>query len=219
MYLTLYFRHIIFRHMDTTKQMLDILADAERKVRDVAMQLVEASEYDTLQRIAESARCIKELANSWKTNFASAMPLTRHTQTTASKPAQQPITQTQRRATKRGDYPMFFRQADSLLKIGWSKKEKAEYEHKAPRRAIDALAAAIVRRARNGKIFTSEDLFPLKDANDETETPGYQAYVALAWLKTARIVRQHGRRGYSVRNTDEMLHSIEAAWNRLESKP
>jgi hypothetical protein len=61
------------------------------------------------------------------------------------------------------------------VKIGWSKNEREKYEHKALRRVVDAFAAAITRRAANGRLFTSDDLMPLKDPDTGEEIPGHQA--------------------------------------------
>jgi hypothetical protein len=101
------------------------------------------------------------------------------------------------------------------VKVGWSKTERAEYEHKAPRRVIDALAAAIARRSGNGKLFTAEELFPLNDPQDASEIPAYQAYVALAWLKSAALVKQHGRRGYSTKKGANVTDGASALWAGL----
>src|SRR5262245_3021461 len=37
-------------------------------------------------------------------------------------------------------YPQFFRRGDELVKVGWSKKDRKEYAHRAPRRAVVAVA-------------------------------------------------------------------------------
>ena len=103
------------------------------------------------------------------------------------------------------------------MKIGWSKKERSEYEHKAPRRVVDALTAAITPRSANGKLFTVDDLLPLKDPQDGGDLPGYQVYVALAWLKSARLVKQHGRRGYSVASPSKIEVSVGQQWLLLST--
>lgn len=134
--------------------------------------------------------------------------------------------QSTRRKVRKGEYPKFFREGDYLVKVGWSKKAREEYQHKAPRRVIDALAAAIARAteskqsARSGRLFTTEDLFtqdrPLKDPTTGEDIPGYQAYVALAWMKMAGVVKQVGRRGYAERNGAHILDAAVTAWQAIE---
>jgi hypothetical protein len=120
-----------------------------------------------------------------------------------------------RRAPPKGKYPKFFRQGDHLVKVSWSKKERGEYQHKAARRVVEPLAVAIARRAANGRQFTSEDIFPLKDPEDGGEVPSYQAYAALAWFKASGPVRPHGRRGYTAGNPERLLEAVATAWEKL----
>ena len=101
------------------------------------------------------------------------------------------------------------------MKVSWSKKERGEYQHKAARRVVELLAAAIAKRAANGRQFTSEDIFPLKDPEAGGEVPSYQAYAALAWFKASGFVRPHGRRGYSARNQGALPGILPSEWERL----
>src|SRR4051812_46307346 len=41
------------------------------------------------------------------------------------------------------EYPRFHRRGDELVKIGWSKSDRKEYHHRAPKRALDALVARL----------------------------------------------------------------------------
>ncbi|HOW17477.1 MAG TPA: hypothetical protein PLC79_00455 [Phycisphaerae bacterium] len=105
------------------------------------------------------------------------------------------------------------------MKVSWSKKERGEYQHKAARRVVELLAAAITKRAANGRRFTTEDIFPLKDAETGGEVPSYQAYAALAWFKASGLVRPHGRQGYTAGNPGKLLEVVTAAWEKLREAP
>jgi hypothetical protein len=118
------------------------------------------------------------------------------------------------RAPRKGVYPKFFREGDWLVKVAWSKKDRGEYQHKAPRRVGELLVAAIARQAQDGGLFTSEDIFPLKDPQGG-EVPSYQAYAALAWLRQAGLVQAHGRRGYTVKDHGRLPELLTAAWESL----
>ncbi|NOS99349.1 MAG: hypothetical protein HOP29_01845 [Phycisphaerales bacterium] len=124
-----------------------------------------------------------------------------------------------RRSPAKGEYPKFYRRGDQLVKVGWSKKEREEYVHKAPRRALDALAMTMAQRTHDRKRFSVDTVFdathPLIDGHDGSEIPGYQAYVALAWFKQAGIVTHHARGEYSVTNGSHLADAVAASWQKL----
>ncbi len=211
--------------MDMAKQAKAFLDEAEHRIRALVSEAAAQGAYDDVMHLTDLARSLCELAQQAGDNgtlvdtpptamaaHASAEPvgINRHRRA----PAPQPSAGRKRRFNK-GDYPRFFRRGDELVKIGWSKKEKSEYQHKAPKRVIDALAAAIARRSGNGRLFTVDDLLPLKDPQDETELPAYQVYVALAWFKINRLVEQHGRSGYSLQNGARLSEAVTSSWNHL----
>jgi hypothetical protein len=124
-----------------------------------------------------------------------------------------------KRAPRKGLYPKFYRDEDYLVKVAWSKKERGEYQHKAPRRVAELLAAAIGKRSGNGRMFTSEDIFPLKDPQGGGDVPSYQAYAALAWFRQTGLVQPHGRRGYTVKKNGRLSELLTAGWQKLSESP
>jgi hypothetical protein len=112
-------------------------------------------------------------------------------------------------------YPKFARLQNDLVKIGWSKKAKREYQHKAPRRVVDAIVDRLVEVGTDGQIFTTEQLLPLRDQDGDSEIPLYQVYACLAWLRSIGVVSQHGRRGYSTVRDRDASALIEALWSEL----
>ncbi len=116
-----------------------------------------------------------------------------------------------RRATERA-YPKFVRDGDVLVKIGWSKKGRTEYEHRAPRIVIDQIVGAIAKLGANGVRFSVEQLLPLLGASDGEGTPNYQTYLCIAWLREQALLEQRGRQGYSSANTARLKHLVDEAW-------
>jgi hypothetical protein len=110
-------------------------------------------------------------------------------------------------------YPKFARVDDQLVKIGWSKKAKKEYLHKAPRRVVDALVARFVKLGAGREICSTDQVFPLRD--EDSDIPSYQAYLCLAWLRSIGLVQQHGRRGYSISKGTDARIVIRALWSEL----
>jgi hypothetical protein len=118
---------------------------------------------------------------------------------------------------KAGDngYPRFLREGDQLVKVGWSRRLREEYQHKAPRRAVDLVVASIAKAGGNGKLIKPEQVMPVHDAADLCDVPVYQVYVTLAWLKAAGLVTAHGRSGYSIRRGQDLAGAVKSAWNKL----
>ena len=232
--------------MDTPKTAIGVLTDAKRELRKLIGMAAADGDYDAAQRITMWAQTLgavaqealgtgalqvgeaseahlmlgrKQLAKSREGGrFDLAAASATDAAPSAGHRNNGKTSRRSKRAPAKGEYPKFFRRDDQLVKIGWSKKERSEYEHKAPRRVVDALTAAIVRRSGNGKLFTVDDLLPLKDPQDGSEMPGYQVYVALAWFKVAGLVKQHGRSGYSAKNAARLNDNTASAWVQLLEK-
>src|SRR5206468_2770233 len=102
-----------------------------------------------------------------------------------------------------------------LVKIGWSKSEKNEYEHKAAKHIITALIDVIAKIATRGRIFTMEEVLPLRDKQG-VQIPTYQAYLAMAWLRKCGILKQHGRQGYSLKDVENLHDKVGACWDTLQ---
>ena len=95
-----------------------------------------------------------------------------------------------------GKYPLFRREGDDLLKVSWSKKAGAEYEHRAPWAAVEAFVGGVAAVAEPGKLWTVERVLPAAEAAYGRELPGYRAYLILAWLRAVDLVVKRGRNGY-----------------------
>jgi hypothetical protein len=125
-----------------------------------------------------------------------------------------------RSTPKGGDsaYPRFFREGDQLVKVGWSRRLREEYQHKAPRRAVDLVVATIAKAGGDGKLIKPEQIMPVHDAADRCDVPVYQVYVSLAWLKSAGLVLAHGRSGYSIKRGKDLTVAVKALWNGLDKQ-
>lgn len=132
-----------------------------------------------------------------------------------STPAVPPVALTARpRAENIPTYPRFEREGDRLVKIGWSKKDDREYEHKAPRSAVNAVCSALAKRGKRAPSLTMDTLLPVKDEEGQ-EVPSYQAYLVVAWLRQLGIVERTGKDGYSVNAAQVVPEEIETQWSSL----
>lgn len=181
-----------------------------------------AGDYEQALRITNLAQTLGDLAQPMKEAEAGqGSPPTQERTPAARRTAARPQSsrtgsaRARRGSRKNGEYPKFYRRGEQLVKVGWSKKERENYEHKAALRVIETLVRAVERRSGNGRLFTAEELFPLRDSRDDSEFPGYQGYVALAWFKALGLVKPHGRSGYTATNQGHLLELVTTAWERL----
>jgi hypothetical protein len=101
------------------------------------------------------------------------------------------------RRTAKSKYPQFVCSNGHLVKIGWAKKSKAEYSHKAPIPTVHAFVNHLLRNVSRGEQFKMEDVLPVT-LPDGTEIPTYQPYLTLKWLQECKAVTKHGRDGYEI---------------------
>jgi hypothetical protein len=56
------------------------------------------------------------------------------------------------------------------------------------------------------------------DGAADGDSPTYQFYVCLAWLRSVGLVVQHGRQGYTVPDPAKLKSAAGAAWTALEEE-
>jgi len=117
---------------------------------------------------------------------------------------------------KRSKYPCFKRDGDALVKIGYSQTKGSTYEHRSPKGAIDTIVTRVIQISNQDKRpFSAEALSGRGSHDGEGQILSYQLYLCLAWLKSLGLMRQHGRKGYSVVAPDSMEADVEKAWSDL----
>jgi hypothetical protein len=211
------------------KQSIEVLENAERRLRELVGSSASSGDYTAIMLITNWARSLGDLVGdaraAWQTKSEPPslsppellMPATSAANSAnADRHRLNRSSRRLKRSPLKGEYPKFFRRGDELVKVGWSKKERQEYQHKAPRAVVDILATSIAARFGNGKMFMVEDLLPLKDPNGN-EIPNYQTYLALALLRASSLVEQHGRQGYSIEKGSQTAAEVISLWERLPS--
>jgi hypothetical protein len=200
---------------------IKMLEVCEQNLRNLVAEAVQEGDYPGVLRITDWAKALASLVAEGRGGQPASINAPsiaeaksdgiNHSHPALAIPAES------RRARHLSDgYPKFFRRGDELVKVGWSKKERKEYNHRAPRDAINAAAASIRQVGAKGKLFNGDALLPLKNPTNGTVVPDYQAYVALAWLKHLGIVEQRGRRaGYTLIPSKQIDSAITTAWPEL----
>lgn len=181
---------------------IKILAKCEADLRSLVSNAADNGDYDAVLRITSWAKQLSAMATGM-----------------ANRPAtKEGGTRRSRKSVVFGAYPRFARRGDQLVKIGWSKREKSEYEHKAPLEAVLVLARATTESGKDGRIFQINGLLQLSDPKDGSEIPDYQVYLVIAWWRSAGLLDQHGRQGYSISNPSQLHQAVESAWAKLPEK-
>jgi hypothetical protein len=205
--------------MDARSQAVAAICQAETQIRNILQRLAGEGDYDSLQLLADWARQLRQMsqqAGSAALNGrpAAAIPLSTAVQTEARP---KPPSGHRRGRSKTPDmaYPKFLRDREELVKIGWSRKQKREYRHKAPKAAVLLVAQALEQKRVGGERFAFEEVLPIRDSHTGADVPSYQAYTALAWLRKEGLIVQHGRQGYSLVPNIGLMDAIEERWKLL----
>lgn len=115
------------------------------------------------------------------------------------------------------DYPQFEREGDRLIKIGWSKKDRRTYEHRAPRPIVMSVVSRLASGVIPGRVFTMDKLQPFQDDHGQ-EVPAYQAYLVLKWLQKIGAVTKRGKDGYIAQGGALTHDHIARAWDALRER-
>ncbi len=204
--------------MNTRERAVEILQQAETSLRALVADAAAIGDYENVVRLASWARALADLV---KAELGGSGQQIIH-----AKLGQAPIggpKESSRRGSARGaarqrgsrkTYPRFFRQRDQLVKVGWSKREKKEYQHRVPLPVLTVLASALAKIGADGRVFSTDRIVPLKDSADNA-IPTYQLYVCLALLRQVELIDQHGRQGYSIPEVKGFEQAVENAWRQL----
>jgi hypothetical protein len=196
---------------DRRDQVGTVLRRAEDKLAALMREALEARAYDDVAAIAAISRRLHEIVDEASSTTSGPAAADSRPPSSSPRVATTPRKRPERRLRK-GAYPRFMRDGDRLVKVGWSKKEQAEYQHKAPRQAVDALMTALGGLGSNE--FSMDALLPIVNEKGE-EVPSYQAYLALAWLRSWGGVRRESRGAYSVHPERLLGSEVTAQWRAL----
>ncbi len=207
--------------MDTLQRTLKILNDSEAALAALAGEAAKEASYDVAAFLIDLAKDVANLASKGRAQLdpAARTSIQQATGLRATAPTITPMAYSRIKGRpKKGQYPKFLREGSNLVKLGWSPSEKAEYEHKSPRKTLPLLIVAISKIGSNGKRFSMDKVLPLVDPTDGNRVPDYQVYLCLAWLKTLGFLTQHGRQGYSLTTRAPIEPLIETHWAALPAR-
>ena len=198
-----------------------ILSSAEKEIQRLLEEAVQMREYEAVPALGSLAAHLSRMLNG---TLSPSLPPAegevdpRGGNGVNDTPASVQAPVRDRSKAARVTYPQFWRDGNHLVKVGWSSANGATYGHKADRRVVDSVARAITTIAAKRRRFQVQDLEKAQRANNNVEIPNYQLYVALAWLRWAGLVVQHGRQGYSLPVPARFLDDLNTAWAQLAER-
>lgn len=198
-----------------------ILATAEASVRTLVGEAANAGDYDEILSLTNIAKALANIPNSTVVLRQADPRIDQPRPNGKSIPTRSGSHlngKEKRKSTskpKSKSYPRFLQSNGDLVKVGWSKSDAKEYQHKAPRQVLGAVTEAIkVQRTNDGELRPPQEFLPLTTPSGET-IPDYQSYLCIAWLRDIGIVQRHGRHGYRVPDPTSIENRIEQAWKEL----
>ncbi len=186
---------------------LDTLKTAELALRNIISDAIKAGSYEDVPPLTDIARRVAQIAASIQTD-----------EVVLDKPGPTyPISnRAALKSTTKATYPMFVVDGSRLIKIGWSKKERAPYEHKVSKEDVQHICLAISDQASSGA-FRMEDVLPI-ESPEGGSLPSYQAYLTVAWLRARGLLNKSGNEGYRWISEPMTPDTFESAWRATTSK-
>lgn len=180
------------------KKIEQILRDAEVKLQGLIASSAENGDYAVIDLARRYAIQLHEMQNGLNQSNSPKNKLdiiTHHN--TMTKSAKTPLDK--KTKGKKTQYPKFKITSNSLIRIGWSKKEKREYSHKASKIIYDLTIDAMEKISNTAAgPFMAENIIDKLNKNSDQSIPAYQVYVVIGYLKDQGYIQQIGRDGYNI---------------------
>src|SRR3972149_7901530 len=127
-------------------KVLEILKRAEEELREAMAEAARAGEYRDVDICRTVAVNIKELCERISGNGLQSSKSAEEKERPVSRKEQRKVS----RRNKPEGLPRIEIRKGSLYRIGWSRKQKREYEHKVPRASFDTIVNTMSSLAREG---------------------------------------------------------------------
>lgn len=200
--------------MTTVQKAKTVLLEAEAALRKLMEEGIRDHRYSEVAEVAALANALMAILIPANAD----QPYSTAPTSSATAPALTRISEPSRaRRQAKPAFPRFERDGDKLVKVGWSKKHKDEYEHRAPREAVASIARHLVSHVKVGHVFEVEDILPVLDSAS-SEIPAYQVYLTMAWLREAGSVEKKGRDGHVLRDASIASTGFDKLWEAIPKR-
>ena len=191
-------------------KIIEILKKTENDIQEVIIEAAKGGDYRSVDMARATAVSIKNLRSQISNPVSNE---------DKRKKKDKPQIRRKKlsRKTKKSDYPQFIVKNDTLLRIGWSKKQKREYTHKVPRYVFDKTNKSMFVLAHSGNgPFLAEQIIEQINNNESEAIPSYQVYVVVGMLRETNFIKQVGRDGYII--PQDIVEKAEEKWKELSNR-
>jgi hypothetical protein len=193
-----------------SERIIGILSKAESDLREVIVEAAQEGDY----RSVDMARTAAVNVNNIKVRIKN--PSSKGQAKGVSGVAHRKRKGLSRKGGKSG-YPKFDVKNDTLIRMGWSRKERSKYTHKTPRVVFDRTVEAMAALARSeGGPFMAEQIIEQVNHMESETVPSYQVYVVIGLLRKRECIKQVGREGYDI--PTDVAAKAEKEWQGLLGK-
>ena len=176
-----------------------------------------AGDFDSVIRVTEVLKRVSGLLDSWSLSEAESTVPTLSSEfepvDITSPPESRPTPKSRSRGKQ--PYPRFRRDGSYMVKTGWSKKSREEYEHRAPAEAVFTIAGCLDDMTASGGTVAADDVAAALSQDGATEVPSYQLYLVLAWMRAEQLLNRIGRTGYTSVFPRELAAKARARWDEM----
>lgn len=200
--------------MGNAQEARRIIAEAETGLRQLIEQAMREQRYGDVAEVALLADALARVAVT-KQRPAGSEPNRFSADSRADLAPRARRVSAKATARRKAAFPRFERDGETLIKIGWSKKNRTAYQHRAPKETVLAFLRHLTTSAKPDKPFAVEDLMPVPDFGNGGEVPAYRVYLALAWLRHVDAIQKTGRNGYVLNPSAATPAAIQGYWSAL----
>lgn len=194
-----------------------ILERAEAEIRAVIGSEASAGRYEHIPELVKRAEQLRD-GRLEKSNTQSQDASEENAPRNANGASSNSPTEDSTHRGKAGRYPIFFREGNRLVKVGWSKSTAAEYEHKTGKAVVDTLLAVLHERSANNRTFSVDEVSRAASEKTKLPLPSYQVYVSVAWLRSRGLLKRIGRDEYKISNRANFLEDSRKLWEGLPER-
>jgi len=195
---------------DKTEQIIEILNKAENELQQVIVQSAERRDYRSVEIARSAAVGVQSIR-------LQVLNPTGRSEVKAGKAERRTKRQASMRSRRRKGYPKFQVKGQTLVRIGWSKKQHAEYTHKTPKSVFEVTIRAMAGLAQSGAgPFAAEQLIEKIDIMESEAIPSYQVYSVIGLLRVTKCIKQIGREGYNI--PVEVVEKAKEKWSDLSKQ-
>jgi len=189
-----------------------LLTNIETKLQELIVEAAHSCEYDIARMSSDIATQIRQMKVSFPLDHSIASALPSGSAVTTQS--------TDKRSTgshRKNRYPQYEIRNETLIRIGWSKKERKEYSHKVSRILFDRTVEAMDLLFRSPKTPIPADKIMDRVTQLGSEpAPAYQVYLVIGCLRESKCIKQCGREGYTA--GPNLKHNANDLWTQILSK-